>query len=64
LLDHPPDCRALPYPGFAHLLSLCTLIFYVYRRFGQDKHIRELRDTFHKFDAENKGHLSVRELGA
>jgi len=30
----------------------------------QEKHMRELRDTFQKFDAQNKGHLDVRELGA
>jgi len=30
----------------------------------QEQHLKELRETFHKFDAQNKGHLSVRELGA
>ena len=33
-------------------------------RTQQEQHLKELRETFHKFDAQNKGHLSVRELGA
>ena len=45
------------FSGSVHML-LC-----VHPR-GQDKHIRQLQDTFEKFDAQNKGHLSVRELGA
>jgi hypothetical protein len=30
----------------------------------QEKHLKDLKETFEKFDGQNKGHLTVRELGA